>query len=71
MGQSNFIVGAILVVFVVYITLKGELPAYMAVFGIGGSTPVGGGTTSINPSGAATIAGIPLPSGLVPTGPGP
>jgi hypothetical protein len=32
MSQSTVIVGALFIAFVVFITLRGELPSYIAVF---------------------------------------
>lgn len=37
MNQSNVIVGALILGFFVFVTVKGELPAYMAVLGLGRS----------------------------------
>jgi len=43
MDQTTKIFGVILAMFIVYITLKGELPAYMAVF-TGNKTSTGSTT---------------------------
>ena len=37
-SQSNLIIGAVFVGFIVYITVRGELPAYLAIVGIGSGT---------------------------------
>ena len=34
MSQSTFIAGVVLFAFVVFITVKGKLPAYLAVLGL-------------------------------------
>lgn len=34
MGQSNYIAGFLIIGFIVFITLRGELPAYRAILGI-------------------------------------
>lgn len=38
MSQSTIIAGVILFAFIVYITMKGELPKYLAVLGLQPST---------------------------------
>lgn len=40
LDQSSVIAAALVVAFIVYITTKGELPAYLAVLGIGNAAPV-------------------------------
>jgi hypothetical protein len=37
MSQSTKIFGVLILLFFVYITLKGQLAAYKAVFGLGGT----------------------------------
>lgn len=34
MSQSTYIVGVLMVAFVVFVTLRGELPKYLAVLGL-------------------------------------
>jgi hypothetical protein len=38
MSQTSIIAGALVIAYIVYITVKSELPAYLAMLGIGGST---------------------------------
>jgi hypothetical protein len=47
MSQTSVIFGALLVGFVVYVTSRGQLPAYLAVLGFGGSSS--NASTSSNP----------------------
>jgi hypothetical protein len=37
MSQSNIVVGCLLLAFLIFITVRGELPAYMKVVGLGSS----------------------------------
>jgi hypothetical protein len=46
MSQTSIIFGALLVGFIVYVTAKGQLPAYFAVLGLGTSTTPPATTTS-------------------------
>lgn len=47
MDQTNVIVGATIVAFIIFVTVKGELPAYMGF--------LLGATTGASPSGGITI----------------
>lgn len=48
MQQSNFIFAMLLIAYIIFITVRGELPAYIAILRGGGqqagSAPAGGGT---------------------------
>jgi hypothetical protein len=55
MSQSSIIAAALLVGFIVFITVKGELSSYAAIVGLGSST--------VSPSVAQQATGLtPLPS---------
>lgn len=57
MRQSNVIFGVLVFAFVIYITLRGQLPAYIALF-TGADTPDTGsnsGATSESPNKATDI----------------
>lgn len=64
MSQSTLIAGAIFTAWVVYITLRGELPTYLGVFGLGAGA-------ALAPSGSTDVGGVPgfLPSGSLPGAP--
>ncbi len=47
MQQSNVIAGALAIAFIVFITLRGELPAYLDILRGGGATAAGTQNTSI------------------------
>jgi hypothetical protein len=53
MSQSNWIFGVLLFAFIVYITTKGELPSYIALFTSKGATT---STATQTPSQAASTA---------------
>lgn len=55
--QSNFIVGALTIAFIVYITARGELPTYLGFFGLGGSTAIPA-TVSSSAAGAPSSGSI-------------
>jgi hypothetical protein len=67
MGQSNAIFGFLFIAFLVYITMKGELPVYLGfLFGgpqVGGSQR-GGGVTINNVGAAAANAAASAPADL-------
>lgn len=45
LSQTSIIAASMIVAFVVFITVRGELPAYLSIFGVGsGVTPSGTGT---------------------------
>ena len=64
MSQSTLIVGALFVLFVIYITAKGELPAYLKVFGLGGNSSAAGGTPVTIPG---VIGGVTTGANLIHT----
>jgi hypothetical protein len=48
MSQTSVIFGALLVGFIVYVTSRGQLPQYLAIFGFGTTTSlVTSGSTSL------------------------
>lgn len=47
MSQSNIMAIALFVAFIVFITMRGRLPKYLAVFGLGAST--GASTPTVTP----------------------
>jgi len=47
MRQSNVIFGAIVFAFLVYITTRGQLPAYLGLFRSRGGSGGGGGNTVV------------------------
>lgn len=58
MSQTSIIFGTLLIGFIVYITIKGELPAYAAV--LWGPKPATGTVTTTFPNGAIpTLSPIP------------
>lgn len=66
MGQSTFIVGAVMLAFLVWVTLRGNLGNYLADLGISGgaaATPNAGSENSTSPFGGifdfAQKAGAP------------
>jgi hypothetical protein len=69
MSQNSVIFAALVIGFIVYITIKGELPAYVALFWIRNTSALG-----TNPIAAtAQPAGVTMPSqsgGTVTTMPG-
>ena len=55
MSQSNIIFGTLLFAFIIYITTKGELPAYIGLFTKKGTSASVGTDTS----GSASVFGVP------------
>jgi hypothetical protein len=64
MSQTSIIAGALVIAYIVYVTVKGELPAYLSMLGIGGSC-------ASTPSGCNPCAGTPpaTPPATPPTTP--
>lgn len=50
MSQTSIIAGALIIAYIVFVTVRGELPAYLAMLGVGGSS-------AVTPSGCATSTG--------------
>jgi len=72
MSQSNIVFLGMFIAFIVYVTMKGEFPTYLGIFGLGPvpsgckpqtstSTPVTGSTGS-----AATGSTTPGPTNILP-----
>ena len=66
MQQSNVIFAAIFLAFLIFITIKGELPAYLAIFfgssGASGSASAGGASASADAIKPGTApAAVPNP----------
>jgi len=62
LSQTSIIAASLVIAFVVFITVRGELPAYLSIFGVGsGSTPAGSsgsaGVTSGGPGINLVISG--------------
>jgi hypothetical protein len=55
MSQTSIIAGALVIAYIVYVTVKGELPAYLSMLGIGGSC-------ASTPSGCNPCASTTTPS---------
>lgn len=45
--QSNYIAGALFIAFLIFVTLRGELPVYIDILRGGGAVPAGTQNTSI------------------------
>lgn len=73
MGQTGTIAFALILGFVVFITVRGELPTYLGVIGLGNVNVKPSSTATVsNPagSGEATVGGGPCTGflcGIVPT----
>lgn len=57
MSQSSVIAGALVLAFVVFITVRGELPGYLGVLGIGNAVPGGTGAGNAVGRGASFNGG--------------
>ena len=64
-SQSNLIIGSILIGYVVYITVKGELPAYLGIIGLG-SNPTPAQPTATEQGTPAAAAGLISPTATLP-----
>lgn len=63
MSQTSIIAGALIVAFIVFITVRGDLPGYLQVLGV-----AGGGTAMASitgPGGVSVTVGAPGSSGAV------
>ncbi len=59
MQQSNVIFGALLIAFIVFITLRGELPTYITILRGGNVSPSQATSTAANSSGlSGTISTV-------------
>lgn len=58
MNQTNWIAAYLLIGFVVYVTVKGQLSQYLQVLGLGGGTS----TTPQAPASASTSSPFGIPS---------
>jgi hypothetical protein len=66
-SQSNLIIGSILIGYVIYITVKGELPSYLGIIGLGANpTPAVNQPTASAQGTAAAAAGLVSPSATLP-----
>jgi hypothetical protein len=59
--QSNVIFGALLIAFIVFITLRGELPTYLTILRGGGATATST-SSAATPSASTSILPTPLAS---------
>jgi hypothetical protein len=66
MNQNSIIAFALLVGFIVFVTMRGELSQYLAVIGLSNATlPASGGASPVSTAGAPYISSL-LSPGLVP-----
>lgn len=55
MSQSSVIAAGLIIAFLVFVTVRGELPVYMSIFS--GTAPAKSGTVPITGSGSAPVSG--------------
>lgn len=58
LSQSDKVFGALLIAFVIYVTVRGQLPGYMALFTK--KAPASSGSSTSSGSGSSTSSGNPL-----------
>jgi len=70
MSQTNFVFAILFVTFFVFVTLKGDLAKWLAIFGFGGNAggtaanPAAGASTPAAPAGISALPGLPALPGL-------
>lgn len=62
MSQNSIIAFALLVGFIVFVTMKGELPQYLAVVGLAGGSAASSTSSTSSTSGTAGTAATPSAS---------
>jgi hypothetical protein len=68
MSQTSIIAGALIVAYMVFITVRGELPAYLAVFTGTGAAPPAGVAPPVGGGPYTDPSQVPLPPLLQPGG---